>query len=221
MAARQCAPGRGGRGAFRRSRAVGHRPARAGVGHDPHLRLRARPPGPVLPHRRRAQRRRRIDRRCAHPHHARRHGARQSAGHRCPRARPMTIRGCASGWPSAVEKALRAEAEPPPRRAEKLPSREARFRGRPARARCPTRHRPNDGGRGQRARPAGLLARLAACDPRRRPPAPFGAYRDLWRARGRRLLPDVGDGTEADRTTRLRSAARSPCSRRPARKPEP
>ena len=86
LAAGQRAPGRRGRSAHRRSGSLGHGRARRRFGDDPHFRLRARPAGPVLPDRRRAQRRRRVDRRCAHPHHARRHGARQSAGHRCARA---------------------------------------------------------------------------------------------------------------------------------------
>ena len=41
---------------------------------------------------------RREHHRRAHPHHARRHGARQSAGARRPRPSPMPTGGCATGW---------------------------------------------------------------------------------------------------------------------------
>ena len=56
--------------------------------------------------------------------------------------------------------------------------------------RSPTGVEPDDRGRGQCARPAALLARLARAIHELRPPHPFGAYRDLWRARGRRFLSD-------------------------------
>ena len=60
----------------------------------------------------------------------------------------------------------------------------------------------------------GLLAAAGAGDPRRRPPAPLGAYRDLWRARGRRLLPDRRRRAEARRPTPSPALARRHCSRR-------
>ena len=45
-----------------------------------------------------AGRGRRVDRRCPHPHHPRRHGARQSAGPGQPAAAPMPTASCAAGW---------------------------------------------------------------------------------------------------------------------------
>ena len=54
---------------------------------------------------------------------------------------------------------------------------------------------------GRRCSPA-----LAARDPRLRPHRPFGAYRHLWRARGRRLLSDPRRRPEAGRRRRRAAA---------------
>ena len=75
-----------------------------------------------------------------------------------------------------------------------------------------------------RDRPA-LLAALARAIHDCGPPHPFGAHRDLWRARGRRLLSDPGGRQEARRRARSTGCARR-CSTRPRqaarrRPPEP
>ena len=82
----QCAAGGGGRGPFRRCRAVGRRPQPDALSGMTRVSVFA-PDRPGLFYRIAAalERRGRVDRRCAHPHHPRRHGARQSAGHRCAR----------------------------------------------------------------------------------------------------------------------------------------
>ena len=49
-----------------------------------------------------------------------------------------------------------------------------------------------------------------------RPPHPFGAYRDLWRARGRRLLPDRAPTARSSSAERDRAPARRPARRRRA-----
>ena len=123
MADRQCAPGRRGRGAHRRCRAERRRRARSGIGRDPRVSVFAPDrAGPVLPHLRRARGGRGVDRRCAHPHHARRHGARQSAGHRRARAGPMPTARLRARLVAAVEAALeRRGAAPRPRRRHVAP----------------------------------------------------------------------------------------------------
>ena len=85
VAACQCAAGGRRRGPYRRGGAIGGRSAGSRFRNDPDLRLLPRPARPLLSHRSRAQRSRRLDRRCANSHDARWDGARQSAGHRRPR----------------------------------------------------------------------------------------------------------------------------------------
>ena len=106
LAGRQRAPGRGGRSAYRRCQAERRRRGRSRERRDPGQRLHARPRRPVLPHLRRARGGRRQHHRCAHPHDARRHGARQSAGARRPRPSPIPTDACAAGWSKSVEAAL-------------------------------------------------------------------------------------------------------------------
>ncbi len=61
----------------------------------------------------------------------------------------------------------------------------------PPRSPSPSARRPGRRwSRSTRATAQRLLAALAR-DPRRGSAHPFGAHRDLWRARGRRLLPDA------------------------------
>ncbi len=85
LAAGQRAPGRGGRGAYRRRHAQCGRRGRPRNRRHPGQRLHARPRSAVLPHLRRARCRRSQHHRRANPHDARRDGARQSAGARQPR----------------------------------------------------------------------------------------------------------------------------------------
>ena len=129
----------------------------------------------------------RVGGRRPHPHHARRHGARQSARHRRARAGL-----CRSAPPRAAGRGGDARAwtsdEPQPPAALPLSSREEAFAVAPSvliAEQASTRTTVVEVN--ARDRP-GLLARLAYAIHAHGPCAPFGAYRDLWRARGRRLL---------------------------------
>ena len=121
MAAGQRAAGRRCGGAYRRCRAERRRRGRSGQRLDAGQRVHARPRGPVLPDLRRARRRRRQHHRCANPHDARRHGARQSA--REGRAGPRLCRPPPAQPADQIGRDC-ADAPMPPRR----------FRGRRARA---------------------------------------------------------------------------------------
>ena len=94
--------------AFRRRAEPSVVAARARFGGDPGHRLRPRPSGLFYRICARRWRGRRIDRRRAHPHDARRHGARQSARPRLRAARPMTTQRLRKRLANAVEKALQA-----------------------------------------------------------------------------------------------------------------
>ena len=145
------------------------------------------------------------------PHHARWHGARQSAGEgragqglcRPPAAQPTDPIGrkCA-GFRCAATAAARSE--PRPNRC--LP-------GCSIRGHCRTCLDQDDGGRGQCARPAGLARRARARDPRLRPHPPFRAHRDLWRAGGRRLLSDPRRRSEAGGRGRRSASLGAPIRR--------
>ena len=170
--------------------------------------------GSVLPDLRGSRGGRRKYHRRAHPHHARRHGARQSAGGRCTRPRPMPTGGCGSAWsdrskPRSTSRTRRRcpmAASPRPRTAFRR-----RAVGGDRRARVEPHHRR----RGQRARPPGAARGAGRGDPRCGPRHPFGAYRHLWRARGRRLLSDAARRQEAERRDRASGCARH-CSMRRA-----
>ena len=100
---------------------------------------------------------------------------------------------------TAVDKALRAEAEPPLPAAGKIAASGTGIRGRAAGAGLRQGVVANHRGGGQCPRPARPARPAGSCHPRRRAPAPFGAYRDLWRAGGRRFLPDLGARAETVR----------------------
>ena len=88
---------------------------------------------------------------------------------RTRRAAPMPTSGCATGWSRAVEAAL-TQAQPPalpkPKRLAATP-----FQVAPSVDRCRARSTPDDGGRGQCARPARPAGAAGAGDPRVRPHA--------------------------------------------------
>ena len=131
-------------------------------------------------------------------------------------------RGCATRLVKSVEAAL-DEPAPPPLPRSAAAAAERRLRGRAVGGDCRSRVDPNDRGRGQCARPARAARRAGRGDPRAGPPHPFGAYRDLWRARGRRLLSDrapTGRNSTTTKSSGLRAAlldaARDPASARAA-----
>ena len=181
---------------------------------DPDQRLHARPRGPVLPHLRRARGGRRQHHRRARPHHPRRHGARQSAGARQPGPRLFRPRGCAAGWCARSRRRSTARSRRRCRRATgaaRAPPRSESRRRWSIAERASSRTTVVEVNALDRL---ALLAALARRDPRLRPPHPFGAYRDLWRARGRRLLSDPRGRQEA-RRRRSRRPALGACSPRP------
>ena len=156
----------------------------------PGQRVCARPRRPVLPDLRGPGGGRRQHHRRARPHHPRRHGARQfrrpgRAGRGLRRqtaARPVGEIGSSGAGQRLAARAAEAEGGP----GHPVPHRPRRRHRRPG-------VEPDDGRRGQRARPAGAAGAAGASDPPLRACGPFGAYRHLRRARGRRLLFDRPD----------------------------
>ena len=167
----------------------------------------------VLPDLRGARGDRREHHRRADPHDARRYGARQSSRARRSRAAlcgPAAAQphgafgggGAQQSGAAAASEAQRPGAHGAPR---------SRWR---RRSRSPTRRRTRTTvvEVNARDRPARLAA-LAAAIHDEGPPDPFGAYRDLRRAGGRRLLSHARGRQEAPER-RDRGAARRLCSKR-------
>ncbi len=219
--ARECAAGRFGRSAdprrLRAARLGGGRSRQRG---DASVGLRARPRGPLLSRLRRPCRGGGQHHRRAHPHHARRHGARQSA--RAGRAGPRLCRsppeeparsGRRNG--SVIQRSANPAAGAEPGTKRRLPGRAVRDRRRAGLD-------PHHGGRGECPRPARLARTACRRDPRLRVHRPFRAYRDLWRARGRRLLPDQAGRREIGRRGHRSASGRLAARRRAKpRKPRP
>ena len=145
------------------------------------------------------------------------------------RAAPMTTAGCASGWSTRSR-----------RRSSRTTSRRCRRTGHAAEPRAGLPRRAVGADRRARRRRRTTVVEVnardrPACSPgwrapsTRRPPAPFGAYRDLWRARGRRLLPDRCRRARSSTRTRSASCAqalleprsRATASREPHKKRAP
>ena len=155
VAGRQCPPDRRRRSAHRRCRAERRSPSPIpAIGRDPWS-ASTRPTEPGLFYRIAAaiSRRRRQHHRRAHPHHARRHGARQFPGPGRARARPSTTarlrkRLVEGGRRGAGRRRRAAAAARRP-----LPQPRAGLRDRAGGVDRRTRRRAGHGGRGQCARP--------------------------------------------------------------------
>ena len=112
----------------------------------------------------------------------------------------------------SVEAALTSPAPPP------LPAADTgRPRTPPSKSHRPSRSPiappPDHGRRGQCARPPRAACRARCGDPRRGSPDPFGPYRDLRRARRRRVLFDARRLEEADPSGEIDDAAAPHCSK--------
>ena len=147
-----------------------------------------------------------------HSHHARRQWRSTICWCSTAADSPTATAASARGWSSRSRRRWLPASRPPLPSAERCPARSERVRGRPV-------------GRDRRARvdaepPSSKSTRATGrrCSPRSplrstlRPHHPFGAYRDLWRARRRRLLSDDAQRSEA-RPGRDRGAPRARCSK--------
>ena len=214
-------PGRSRRAEARIGEATPERRRRGRPGKRRHARqrLHARPRGPVLPHLRRA--RRRPARTSSTRASTRRATAWRSTICWCSTAaasliadRRLRNRLAALGRGRADQRGRR---RPLPASAA-APAAQQRVRGRALGRRSPSAPRPaRRSSRSTRATGPALLAALAAAIHDCGPPHPFGAYRDLRRARGRRLLSDraptarssSADDVEAFASALLQAAARA------------